>query len=64
MDAPRHMRGHHEPEEGETWHCKGRVTRRYWHDGQALVDVEVWVENGSGKVTTPGEATVILPTRT
>lgn len=64
MDTPRHMVGHHECEEGETWHCRGKVVRRYREDGKALVDLEVWVENGSGTVTTPGEATVVLPTKT
>jgi hypothetical protein len=61
MDVPRHMRSHTEPEEGETWHCRGRVIRKYEHNQQTLIDLEVWVENGSGKITTPGEATVTLP---
>jgi hypothetical protein len=63
MDAPRHMVGHTEAEAGETWHCRGKVVRKYREDGENLVDLEVWVENGSGEITTPGEATVALPGR-
>ena len=63
MDMPRHMRTATEPEDGDTWHCRGRVANKYRANGRALVDLEVWVENGSGEITTPGEATVILPTR-
>jgi hypothetical protein len=63
MDVPRHMVGHTEAEEGETWHCRGKVVRKYQEDGENLVDLEVWVENGGGEITTPGEATLALPTR-
>jgi hypothetical protein len=45
-----------------TW-CKGRVSRKYIKDGHALVDLEIWGENQRGEVTTPGLATVILPSR-
>lgn len=45
-----------------TW-CKGRVTRKYVKDGHALVDLEIWAENQRGEVTTPGLATVVLPSR-
>jgi len=48
---------------GDTQWCKGRVGRRYMHDGYALVDLEIWAENQHGKVTAPGLATVILPSR-
>ena len=63
MDAPRHMRTRSEPEDGETWLCKGRVTGKRIEDGTGCVDLEVWVENDSGRITTPGEATVVLPVR-
>jgi acyl dehydratase len=43
-----------------TW-CKGRVSRRYEKDGYRLVDIEIWGENQRGEVTTPGLATVVLP---
>jgi acyl dehydratase len=43
--------------------CKGRVTRKYEKDGENLLDCLIWVENASGEVTTPGSATVSLPSR-
>ncbi|MEW6121556.1 MAG: MaoC family dehydratase N-terminal domain-containing protein [Pseudomonadota bacterium] len=45
-----------------TW-CKGKVARKYVKDGFALVDLEIWGENQRGELTTPGLATVILPSR-
>jgi hypothetical protein len=63
MDVPRHMLTRSEPEDGETWTCKGHVVGKRIEDGVGYVDLEVWVENGQGKTTTPGEATVILPKR-
>lgn len=62
-DYPRHMKNINEPEEGETWQCKGKITRKYIKDGEHCVDCQIWVENGKGQVTTPGSATVILPSR-
>lgn len=63
MDYPRHMKTMFEPEEGETWLCKGKVTKKYVQDGDHYVECQIWVENGKGQVTTPGSATVILPSR-
>jgi hypothetical protein len=37
------------------------VTRKYKKDGYALVDIEIKGENQRGELTTPGLATVILP---
>ncbi len=48
---------------GDTTWCKGRVSRKYVKDGYALVDLEIWGENQRGEVTTPGLATVMLPSR-
>ena len=45
-----------------TW-CKGRVTRKTVKDGYALVDIEIRGENQRGELTTPGLATVMLPSR-
>jgi acyl dehydratase len=45
-----------------TW-CKGKVARKYVKDGHALVDLEIWGENQRGELTTPGLATVVLPSR-
>ena len=43
--------------------AKGIVTRHYHDMGQNLVDCEIWLENSEGQKTTPGTATVELPTR-
>jgi len=43
--------------------CKGRVTKKYTDGGNHLVDCEIWLENAKGEKTTPGSATVILPSR-
>lgn len=45
-----------------TW-CRGKVTRKYIKDRHALVDIEIRGENQRGELTTPGVATVILPSR-
>lgn len=43
-----------------TW-ARGKVTRKYVQDGNALVDIEISGENQRGELTTPGMATVLLP---
>ena len=43
--------------------CKGTVTGKRIEDGQNLVDCDIWLENGEGQSTTPGSATVALPSR-
>ncbi len=43
--------------------CKGKVVKKYVVDGDHLVDCEIWLENAQGEKTTPGSATVILPSR-
>ena len=63
MDRPREMKTLYEPEDGETWLCKGKVTKKYVKDDQHFVDCEIWVENGSGEKTTLGTAIAILPSR-
>ena len=63
MDYPRSMKSRAEPKEGETWWCKGNVTRKYVENGEHLVDCDIWVENGRGEKTTQGNATVALPSR-
>jgi len=63
MDYPRAMKTMTEPEEGETWQCKGKVTKKYVEDGEHYVDCNIWVENEKSEVTTPGRATVSLPSK-
>ncbi len=43
-----------------TW-ARGKVTRKYIKDGNALVNIEIRGENQRGELTTPGLATVLLP---
>jgi hypothetical protein len=44
-------------------HCKGIITKKYQQDGQHLVELDIWVENADGQKTTPGTATVALPSK-
>jgi hypothetical protein len=63
VDYPRKMKTMKEPCDGETWWCKGRVTRKYQDEGENLVECEIWVENGKGEKTTIGASLVALPLR-
>ncbi len=47
---------------GDVHWMRGRVTRKYLaDDDQPAVDLDVWGENQRHEVTTPGHATVLLP---
>ncbi|MNV63341.1 hypothetical protein D3C71_1559270 [compost metagenome] len=48
---------------GDTTFCKGKVVRKYVKDNIGLVDIELAAENQRGELTTPGIATVALPSR-
>ncbi|MFW6150674.1 MAG: MaoC/PaaZ C-terminal domain-containing protein [Chloroflexota bacterium] len=48
---------------GEDMTVRGQVTRKYIETGRNLVDLEVWTESPGGEKTTPGSATVELPSR-
>ncbi len=48
---------------GDTTFCKGKVVRKYVKDKVGLVDIEIAAENQRGEMTTPGFATVALPSR-
>jgi acyl dehydratase len=49
---------------GDTHWMRGRVARKYLADGdRTAVDLDVWGENQRGETTTPGHATVLLPSR-
>ncbi len=63
VDWPRFMASLTDPKEGETWWCKGNATKKYVQDDEHLIDCDIWVENGKGEKTTPGKATVALPSR-
>ena len=63
LDFPRKMQTMNEPVDGETWHCKGKVVKKYMEEDAHCVDLEIGLENGKGQVTTPGTATVVLPSK-
>lgn len=64
MDWPRKMKSFTDPkDEGETWWCKGKVTKTYVQGDENLVECQIWVEHGKGEITTPGAATVALPSK-
>ena len=48
---------------GQPITARGTVTRVYQENGEKLVECEIWLENPSGENTTPGSATVALPSR-
>jgi hypothetical protein len=63
MDYPRKMKSFDEAKDGETWWCKGKVSKKYAEGGENLVECEIWVENGKGEKTTPGSALAALPSK-
>jgi acyl dehydratase len=49
---------------GDTHWMRGRVVRTYLADGdRPAADLDIWGENQRGEITTPGHATVLLPSR-
>ena len=48
---------------GKDLTAKGIVTQKYQRDGESLVDCDIWLENDEAQKTTPGTATVALPSR-
>jgi len=49
---------------GDTHWMRGKVTAKYLAEGdRPAVDLEIWGENQRGEITTPGHATILLPSR-
>jgi hypothetical protein len=49
---------------GDAQWLRGRVTRKHLADGERpAVDLDIWAENQRGEQTTPGHATILLPSR-
>jgi acyl dehydratase len=48
---------------GDTYWIKGKVKRKEQKEGRNEVHLDIWVENQWGTIVTPGEAVVLLPTR-
>lgn len=43
---------------------RGKIVRKYLAEGnRPAVDLEIWGENQHAEITTPGHATVLLPSR-
>ncbi len=63
MDYPRNMKTMTDPQDGETWVCKGKITKKYVENSLHLVDWELKLENGKAETTTTGKATVNLPVK-
>lgn len=63
VDYPRYMKTMTESQDGETWLCKGKVTGKHEESGNHFVECQIWVENGQGERTAPGNATVTLPSK-
>jgi acyl dehydratase len=47
----------------EDLRCRGTVTGVEEHGGDHHVELDIWVENARGEVTTPGRGVVALPSR-
>ena len=63
IDYPRQMKTMSEPHDGETWWCRGVVSKKYVKNEENLVECKIWVENGKKVKTTIGTALVSLPSR-
>lgn len=48
---------------GDTEYAKGIVTGKEIRNGEAIVELDVWVEDQRGRNTAPGRAVVSLPSR-
>ena len=48
---------------GDVLRMRGKVIGKEVRNGERCVDLEVWVENDREGITTPSQATVILPSR-
>jgi acyl dehydratase len=48
---------------GDTLTCKGTVVKKYVDGDHHCLECEIWVENQKGEKTTPGLATLLLPSR-
>ena len=52
-----------QPPPGVTHFCKGKVTKKYVEGEEHFVECDIWVEDNKGKLTTPGTATAVLPSK-
>ena len=48
---------------GEDLRCRGVVRNTSVVADETRVELEIWIENSRGEITTPGSAVVVLPSR-
>ncbi len=48
---------------GDTMTVKGKVSGKYIKDGEHIVECEVWAENQREGLTTPTQATLVIPSK-
>jgi acyl dehydratase len=48
---------------GQDLRCRGTVSTVAERDGEHVADLEIWIEKPNREITTPGTATVALPSR-
>ena len=54
---------HHDEYVAKAQGLPGKVTRKYQEGGENLIEIECFIDNQKGEVTTPGNALVALPSR-
>jgi hypothetical protein len=62
-DFPRTMKTLTGSQDGDTWLCKGKVTKKYVQEFLHFAECDIWVGNGKDEITVQGKASVILPSR-
>jgi len=63
VDYPRKMKSFDTPYDGETWHCRGKIIKKYQDRDEFLIECDIWIEKETGEQTTTGKAIVSLPRR-
>jgi acyl dehydratase len=48
---------------GQEMTCRGVITKKRQENGEHIVELDIWTENPQGQKTSPGTATVVLPSR-
>jgi hypothetical protein len=46
---------------GQDITCRGVITNKLQEGGLNLVELDIWTEKDGGEKTSPGKATVVLP---
>ena len=46
---------------GKVMILKGFVEKKWEENGKKMIELNIWIENEEGKITTPGKAKVMIP---